>query len=1266
MATPVESHGPVEPAPAHIKNEQGTSILPTQQLPGVDFGAHLRKDQDVDRTNTTTADVDSPAPAPIPRESAESYFVAKPGEGDDVNAIKKSNTEQFQEHVSRSTSRPVQRVQTAPASRPNPLQRTSTLAKSLMRRPTNDPYSYTFDPMSSDSDTSSSEEEEEDESVPEQEPKRQQVSRAQTAGQLGEHKHTPRRARRGQSYSKFRIGNEHFRTKGKVSRQDGRLNLSINETANTGYLAKALGHTIKHHLDIPNQQRPRKQRQHAADHPDAKTDADSIAESLHKTAQIPRLNIVIIVIGSRGDIQPFLKIGKILKEEHGHRVRIATHPTFRDFVEKETQLEFFSVGGDPSELMAFMVKNPGLVPNLQTVREGEIHKRRAAMGEMFEGMWRACTNATENETNTSNLKMMGSTFPFVADAIIANPPSMAHVHIAERLGVPLHIMFTFPYSPTQQFPHPLANIKPGKSNVDTSYVNFMSYPLVEMMTWQGLGDIVNKFRQKVLGLEPVSSLWAPGALYRMKVPYTYMWSPSLVPKPNDWGPEIDVTGFVFMQLADNFKPDKELSDFLDAGEPPVYIGFGSIVVDDPNKFTEMIFEATKIAGVRALVNKGWGGLGKGNDDTPDNIFMLGNTPHDWLFPKVKAVVHHGGAGTTAAGLKYAKPTMIVPFFGDQPFWGARVSEAKAGAHFCIPWKKLTAEKLAEGIKQCLTEEAQTNVQKMADGIEAEGDGAMNACESFHRSLPLAGRFNQRCSILEDRVAVWTLRGSTMRLSSLAAEILLQKGKIKTHDLKLFRALPYNDFDGPGEPITGVAGAVTDSLYGIGSGVGMVPVRVAQHMRKRAEHERRKQQRLARKEKRREEKQQRDATQSATARDNGLHRPTTRREDTTHTQASAFSADPTTPLGMEVARDIGNGFKRSGTALLTMPNDLLVAIAQGFHNAPRLWGDATVRKPIRIVGAKTGFEAAGKEFTYGIYDAWTGLVTQPAGGFKDGDTIPAKISGLGTGFAKGIGSFVLKNVSAVVAPPAYAGKGLIVYLKKRAEKDGPGSKAYLRKARIIQGHLDLEALQKQDNQDKDEQIRQIFARVTEGYKVYEEIWKYGHREFGAYGSDVVGKLKFRREKKRWAESGALENIHAAEKALEAHKKGNDVERQFSKRREEFEDADRPKRSAMQPDAGKVEKRNVLPEANKLNLTDTTYAAMQAEKNVKLGREAREAEEEPAKDSEEEEDDSETAVASSEDGNEKHDSSAVPATTGDGDLAKKIGGERAAEYSRVTMT
>ena len=288
-------------------------------------------------------------------------------------------------------------------------------------------------------------------------------------------------------FSRFSIGNDDFNTSGNVSKTSGRLDITVNELSNHGYLAKALGTTLQHHLK-PNRKLGDHDDQHDLSSPvpeetSSRSDIGARLSTLGviksvKEGSVPFLNIVIMVIGSRGDIQPFLKIGKLLKE-YGHRVRIATHPAFKTFVEQDINLEFFSVGGDPASLMAFMVKNPGLMPSASTIRAGEVGKKREAMFGMFKGFWRACINATDEEDDPSNLRMMGGKHPFVADAIIANPPSFAHIHCAERLGIPLHLMFTFPYSPTQQFPHPLANIK--QSNIDANYTNFMSYPLVEMM-----------------------------------------------------------------------------------------------------------------------------------------------------------------------------------------------------------------------------------------------------------------------------------------------------------------------------------------------------------------------------------------------------------------------------------------------------------------------------------------------------------------------------------------------------------------------------------------------------------------------------------------------------------------------------------------------------------------------------------------------------------------------------------------------------------------
>lgn len=578
----------------------------------------------------------------------------------------------------------------------------------------------------------------------------------------------------------------------------------------------------------------------------------------------------------------------------------------------------------------------------------------------------------------------------------------------------------------------------------------MSYPLVEMMTWQGLGDLINRFRTTVLHLEEVSTLWAPGQLYRLKVPYTYMWSPSLIAKPKDWGPEIDVTGFVFLDLASSFTPPDDLKAFLDNGDPPVYIGFGSIVVDDPDAFTNLIFEAVKIAGCRALVSKGWGGFGS-NSDCPDNVFMLENTPHDWLFPRCAAVVHHGGAGTTAIGLKTAKPTMIVPFFGDQPFWGAMVSKAKAGAHECIPYKKLNAERLAEGIKQCLTEEARENVKKIAESIENEGDGALNAVRSFHRSLPLKGEGSMRCDFLDNRVAVWKIKNTNVKLSALAADLLVEKKKLKWSELRLVRHYEWNDFGGPGEPITGVWGSIMTSLTDAATGIGGVPVDMGKTIKKRERIKGKKRAIIKR-------KQHREATlaRESSKTVNGEHpkdvenkhekrdRPTPKRGESSLSKIE----EPEEELAEELAHEAGHGFRKTGGAIMRLPMNVSLALTQGFHNAPRLYGDETVRRPPRVTGFQSGLRAGRDELLYGVMDGVTGIVTQPIRGAKQGGVI-----GAARGVGYGIGGFVLKDIAAIIGPGAYLMKGLDAEYMKRYQPTN-----YLRRARIAQGQKDLQSLE----------------------------------------------------------------------------------------------------------------------------------------------------------------------------------------------------------------
>lgn len=257
-------------------------------------------------------------------------------------------------------------------------------------------------------------------------------------------------------------------------------------------------------------------------------------------------------------------------------------------------------------------------------------------------------------------------------------------------------------------------------------------------------------------------------------------SPALLPKPKDWGPQIDISGYFFLKSSSSYSPPPGLASFLVAGPPPVYIGFGSIVIDDPDGMTKLIFEAVKQSGQRALISKGWGGIGAESLRVPENVFMMGSCPHDWLFPQVSCVVHHGGAGTTAIGLACGKPTIIVPFFGDQPFWGSIVYKAGAGPR-PIPHRQLTAEGLAAAIMSALEPEMQVNANELGDVIRDE-PSLERGIESFNKQLRPE---TVRCMLSPGRTAAWRVKDTKIRLSAFAVAILTNEGILDVRDLKLY-------------------------------------------------------------------------------------------------------------------------------------------------------------------------------------------------------------------------------------------------------------------------------------------------------------------------------------------------------------------------------------------------------------------------------------------------------------------------------------------------
>ena len=257
-------------------------------------------------------------------------------------------------------------------------------------------------------------------------------------------------------------------------------------------------------------------------------------------------------------------------------------------------------------------------------------------------------------------------------------------------------------------------------------------------------------------------------------------SPALIPKPKDWGYNISITGSYFLSLPANYQPDPELGSFLTSGPPPVYIGFGSIVVDDPNAMTTSIFEAVRKTGQRALVSKGWGGFGGNELDKPEGVFMLGNCPHNWLFQHVSCVVHHGGASTTAAGIALGRPTVTVPFFGDQPFWGIMVVRAGAGP-LAIPYEQLTADGLANAVREALRPETLERAKALGERIREE-KGCEAGVKNFHAQMD-AKRL--RCMMAPSRAAVWRVKPKQpktddIRLSGFAATLLGNEGLLNVN------------------------------------------------------------------------------------------------------------------------------------------------------------------------------------------------------------------------------------------------------------------------------------------------------------------------------------------------------------------------------------------------------------------------------------------------------------------------------------------------------
>ena len=417
------------------------------------------------------------------------------------------------------------------------------------------------------------------------------------------------------------------------------------------------------------------------------------------------MNITLVTIGSRGDVQPYVALGVGLKRA-GHDVKIAAHASFQSMIEGRS-LDFAELPGDPRQ----MVESDAGQAWLDTGSNPLPFARKMAtlMRPLTRSAVKSCLEAC-HDTDLVLYSILGW---------------LVSHHVTEKLGIPALAAPLQPVTPTREF-HLMGTRSRGLVG---SIANRMMYLGGEQLYWMCFRRSLNAARHDVLGLPPMP-LKAPFSTDRRKGnPVLYGYSPTLLPKPPDWPDNVHVTGAWFLEPDSEWQPSRELADFLNAGAPPVYVGFGSMHTRNAAEQTRDVVEALTRAGQRGILLTGWGALTE--IDLPEHVLAVRSVPHDWLFPRTAAVIHHCGSGTTAAGLRAGVPTVPIPFFADQPFWARCLHDLGVAAK-PIPIKRLSTERLTEAIQYVVSDTAvRQRAATIGECVSAE-DGVGQAVELVER------------------------------------------------------------------------------------------------------------------------------------------------------------------------------------------------------------------------------------------------------------------------------------------------------------------------------------------------------------------------------------------------------------------------------------------------------------------------------------------------------------------------------------------------------
>ncbi|MFS8097463.1 glycosyltransferase [Lentzea alba] len=410
------------------------------------------------------------------------------------------------------------------------------------------------------------------------------------------------------------------------------------------------------------------------------------------------MKALLVAHGTRGDVQPLLALAVALKKA-GHEVLLAAPESFAASVLTQ-DVEFAPLDNGPNRLFED--------PLLADVIEGGYRGVRGKITALS-------TIRRIKPLMADVLRDVGAVARTSGADVVVHTPSVPAQHAAEMLGVPAVLAALQPgWVPTSEFPCPMVPL-PRLPR----FLNRATY-LTVSATMRAYSGIVNAWRTNDLGL--------PLGQGPRRAVVLQAFSSLVTPVDPAWPDSVHTTGFWYLPREASWSPDPALQAFLDAGPAPVHIGFGSMAGRDAQRTGDIVAEAARAAGVRAIVATGWGGLAARSSD---DLLVVDQVPHDWLFGQVRAVVHHGGGGTTAAALAAGVPQVVCPFVADQPHWAQRM-HAVGVAPEPVPYKKLAVDTLTEAITQAVGDPAlRQRAGEVSEQIRAE-DGVGAAVHELER------------------------------------------------------------------------------------------------------------------------------------------------------------------------------------------------------------------------------------------------------------------------------------------------------------------------------------------------------------------------------------------------------------------------------------------------------------------------------------------------------------------------------------------------------